>query len=395
MKYDKLKIAYICGDSGIPVFGNKGSSIHVQEVLSTLVEFGYDVHLFTNNLGGNKFTHLKDMQIHELPILKDPNLKTIKHFNDDLRKKLDHVGSFDIIYERYSLWSFSAMEYAKSNNISSILEVNSPLIEEQIKYRYLKNQYDAQVTTKMVFNNAKIIVAVSNGIASYLYNNYPSLKDKIHVVPNGVNAKFFNPDHVKKIKFDPYFTIGFIGSMKPWHGLLILVRSFQRLCYILPNIRLLIIGDGPEKENLLKELKERNLLEKTEIISNVPRSEIPVLLSSMDVAIAPYPELENFYFSPLKIYEYMAMGLPVVSSRIGQISELIDDEVNGILTTPGNSSEIVDVILKLYYDSQLRKKLGINARKKIIDTSTWEMVVDKILGLSIINENIKNRSLKV
>ncbi|MGD1834806.1 MAG: glycosyltransferase family 4 protein [Nitrososphaeraceae archaeon] len=395
MKYDKLKIAYVCADHGIPIFGNKGSSIHVQEVLSTLVKFGFDLHLFTNNLGGDKFSHLDKIKIHELPILKDPSLKSIKYFNYTLKKKLHDVGLFDIIYERYSLWSFSAMEYAKSNKIPGILEINSPLIEEQIKYRYLKNQYDAKLTTNMVFNNAKILVAVSNGIASYLSNNYPSLKNKIHVVPNGVNIKFFDPKKVKGTRLDSRFTIGFIGSMKPWHGLSILVRSFQRLCYILPNIKLLIIGDGPEKESLIKDLNDRNLLKNTEIMSNVPRSEIPILLSSLDVAVAPYPFLENFYFSPLKIYEYMAMGLPVVASRIGQISELIENEINGLLTTPGNSSEIVDAILKLYYDSKLRKKLGINARETIVKTSTWDMVIERILDLSYVKENIKTGSLKV
>jgi glycosyltransferase involved in cell wall biosynthesis len=383
-----MKIAYICLDKGVPVFGEKGSSIHVQEVLNGLKKRNTSIKLFTNRIGGEKPKELEGIQVYEIPILG--NSSKTKSYVDSENQKIKEIlnmeGPFDFFYERYSLWSFGAMEYAKSRDIPNVLEVNSPLIAEEQKYRDLKDSSVTEWVAKKVFSTSDKILAVSEGVASYL-NSYPSSKNKIHVIPNGVNPdRFIENKKILDSTGDETFLIGFVGTLKPWHGLSTLVEAFEIVYHQNSNTQLMIVGDGPEKNNLIQDLKERNLLSAVKFTGSVPHSEIPSLLSSMDVAVAPYPKIENFYFSPLKVFEYMAAGLPVVSSNIGQLSELIQNEYCGFLYRPGDSEALSKILLRLMKDPKLRKTVGAAAKDYIIQNHTWDIVVSKILSLS----NLKN-----
>jgi glycosyltransferase involved in cell wall biosynthesis len=113
----------------------------------------------------------------------------------------------------------------------------------------------------------------------------------------------------------------------------------------------------------------------------VAPTQVPGLLASMDVAVCPYPK-QRFYFSPLKVYEFMAAGLPVVASRIGQLGELIEDEMTGLLCPPGDTTALADALDRLRRDPVLRRRLGQAARASAIRDHTWHAVVDRILYLA-------------
>ena len=98
--------------------------------------------------------------------------------------------------------------------------------------------------------------------------------------------------------------------------------------------------------------------------------------------MAPYPKLVNFYFSPLKVYEYMAAGLPVVASRVGQLQELIQPEVNGLLVPPGDVSALAAGLERIRSEPELRRRLGLAARVKVLREHTWDGVVQRILSLA-------------
>jgi glycosyltransferase involved in cell wall biosynthesis len=102
----------------------------------------------------------------------------------------------------------------------------------------------------------------------------------------------------------------------------------------------------------------------------------------MDVAVAPYPPQAEFYFSPLKVYEYMAAGLPVVASRIGQIEEAIRDGVDGVLCPPGDPEAFAAALLRLADDPLLRARLGRAARESVVAERTWSAVAGLIIGLA-------------
>ena len=130
-----MRIAYICADPGIPVFGQKGCSIHVQEVMRAFRQQGATVELFALRWGDGIPADLADVTRHHLPPVPKGDAGVREQvalaINPELQTQLARKGPFDLIYERYSLWSYSALEFAQIQGIPGILEVNAPLIEEQ------------------------------------------------------------------------------------------------------------------------------------------------------------------------------------------------------------------------------------------------------------------------
>jgi glycosyltransferase involved in cell wall biosynthesis len=91
--------------------------------------------------------------------------------------------------------------------------------------------------------------------------------------------------------------------------------------------------------------------------------------------------MENFYFSPLKVYEYMAAGRAVIASRIGSLCELIEHETNGLLCLPGDVDALAGAILRLKADAALRQRLGAAARQTVLANHTWDEVARRTLLL--------------
>lgn len=378
-----MKIAYISADLGIPVFGNKGASIHVQEVIRALHRQGATVELFTPRLGGEPPDGLEDVVVHTLPAIRkgEPAQREAAALaaNEALHRALASTGPFDLIYERYSLWSYAGMEFARDRGIPGLLEVNAPLIEEQAKHRSLVDQAGAQAVAERVFGAATVLLPVSAGVAAYL-NNFREAQGRIHVLPNGVDPTRFGKDVEPALPhIAGTFTVGFVGTLKAWHGLDVLVDAFTLLKRAYPSSRLLIVGDGPCRESMTETLEERGLLADAHFTGAVDPEQIPTWLASMDAAVAPYPDLENFYFSPLKVYEYMAASLPTVASNIGQLTDLIEDGVNGLLCPPGDARALAEALGRLQADPWLAAELGEAARRTIRANHTWNHVARQIL----------------
>jgi glycosyltransferase involved in cell wall biosynthesis len=129
------------------------------------------------------------------------------------------------------------------------------------------------------------------------------------------------------------------------------------------------------------DLRARGLRELAHFTGAVDPDQVPGLLASMDVAVAPYPRLANFYFSPLKVYEYMAAGLPVVAGRIGQLAEILDHEQTGLLCPPGDAQALAEALDRLRHDAVLRRRLGRAAQATVLRKHTWAAVARRILGL--------------
>jgi glycosyltransferase involved in cell wall biosynthesis len=381
-----MRVAYVCADQGVPVFGRKGASIHVQEVVRALIAQGAHVELFAANLGQDMPGGLEAVPVHRLPVASGADRASREQqalsANAHLARSLDREAPFDLIYERYSLWSFAGMERAREIGVPGMLEVNAPLVEEQADYRGLVDRHAAEEVAARAFGAAQALVAVSQEVGRYL-ERFPDTRGRVHVVPNGVNLERFPPRTAASYHSrHSAFTIGFVGSLKPWHGVSILVDAFARLHLQSPGTRLMIVGEGPEQDRLAEDVCGRGLVEAVRFTGWVPPSDLPAMLASMDVAVAPYPELPHFYFSPLKVYEYMAAGLPIVASRIGQVAELIEDEVNGLLCPPGDARALAGAIDRLRREPELRSHLGRAARVTVSRDYTWDAIARRILSVA-------------
>lgn len=379
----ELRVAYICADPGIPVFGSKGASVHVQEILRALQGHGALVDLFAARCEGTPPRPLQNLRCHTLPLSaeRDPAARERDALaaNDTLLEMLHNIGPFDVVYERYSLWSFAGMEYASGAGIPGLLEVNAPLIEEQAAHRVLVDRQMAEKVAARTFAAATAALAVSSEVAESVSRFTQG--QRVHVLPNGVDPDRCAPHVPPRLASLPgVCTLGFVGSLKPWHGIDVLLDAFDRIHRAMPRSRLLVVGDGPERSTLEKFAGRLGLSESVILTGAVPPDEVPGLLTSMDVAAAPYPG-HGFYFSPLKIFEYMAAGLPTVASRVGQVAEIIEDDVTGILCTPGNPDALAESVIDLFGNKEKRRRLGASARHHVCAAHTWDAVAARILAI--------------
>jgi len=379
-----MRVAYVCMDPGVPVFGRKGSSVHVQSVLRSLLRRGHDVDLFACRFDGPPPADLERVGVHRLPRAPkgDPAARerALAAANAPLGEALAALDELDLVYERASLWSWVALDHADRRRTPAILEVNAPLVEEQARNRDLVDRAGAERVARRQATAASVLAAVSPAVADHLRATHPAAAARVHVVPNGVDPERFPqtpaPDPARP------FTVGFVGTLKPWHGLDTLVVAFAALHAARPEARLLVVGDGPGREALQRTLEERGLRAAATLTGAVEPQAVPSLLGQMDVSVAPYPNLEPFYFSPLKIVESMAAGVPVVTSRVGGLDDLVADGRTGRLVPAEDPAALAEALVALADDPADRLRMGATARRETLATLTWDAVVGRVLGLA-------------
>lgn len=374
-----MRIAYSCTDPGIPTFGRKGASVHVQEVIRAFRSLGHTVELFAARVGDDVPADLRDLRVHRLPPVPsgkaDVRERAAMTSADAVYERLADAGPFDLVYERYSLWSGAGMRFARDHGVAGVLEVNAPLIAEQVAHRVLVHRDEAVAATRACFAAAGRIVAVSDGVASYVCT-FAEARDKVVVVSNGVDPRRFRPlapsDRAR-------FTVGFVGTLKAWHGLDTLVEAIATVRPALPGVHLLVVGDGPERGALEASVDRLDLRGVTTFTGAVAPMEVPRHLRAMDVAVAPYPALDECYFSPLKVFEYLAAGVPVVASRIGQLERLLSDGETCLFTAPGSVRGLADALARARNDVALRRSLARSGLALVQRSHTWRSVASTIL----------------
>ncbi|CAN5815480.1 glycosyltransferase family 4 protein [soil metagenome] len=381
-----MKIAYVSADPGVPAFGRKGCSVHVQEMNRALLRAGHSVALLASSFKGFAPDGLERAGTIVLPRASgalpaaEREQEALAN-NTALAESLNSAGLFDLIYERYSLWSYAGMEWARSRSIPGILEVNAPLIDEQAAYRTLIDRPAAVATLDRACGAASAIVAVSDGVAGWL-EGFGVESDRIHVIPNGVDPARFHPAITPTLPGGNEFTVGFTGTLKPWHGLRTLADAFLQAQERDPLMRLLIVGDGPQRDELEASLAQAPCPDRVIFTGAVDPGEVPGLVASMDVAVAPYEDLDDFYFSPLKLFEYMAAGRAVAASSIGQIPEIISHRSNGLLVPAGDAGELAGALLEMREHPALRQSLGAAARDSVAERHTWDAVAGQLLEIA-------------
>ena len=382
-----MRIAYVSADPGVPVFGRKGASVHVQEMSRALLRAGHALTLLAVSFKGEAPAGLERAETVALPapgrdLEPAERERQALEGNAATAAALREAGPFDMVYERYSLWSYAGMEFASERGIPGILEVNAPLIEEQERYRTLVDRQSAEAVLARATSAASAIVAVSEGVAGWLRAAGVE-PGKILVIPNGVDTGRFRPDALPTLAAPAgAVVVGFTGTLKPWHGLATLTRAFQLAAGQAPELRLLVVGDGPQRESMEAALAPLAAEGRVTFTGAVAPGAVPGLLASMDIAVAPYEQIEDFYFSPLKLFEYMAAGRAIVASRIGQIPEILSGGATGLLVTPGDADELAGTILALSRSPQLRSALGAAARRIAVEHHTWDAIAARVADLA-------------
>lgn len=378
-----MRVAYVCTDAGVPVFGHKGCAIHVRELCTAFTELGARVTLFAASANGAALPALGRVRVVPLPgrraATPDGRERDAVALNRAAIAALESYGPFELVYERAALFGIAGPRYARRCGVPSVLEVNAPLVEEQRRYRTLVHERVAARLFARALTEATAVAAVSREVAALL-SAPAGGRARIGVVPNGVAVERFPARRERPA--GAAFTVGFVGSLKPWHGIDVLIDAVAVAVRAVPDLRLLIVGDGPARQALTAQVAALGLTGRVTFTGALAHDDVVRHLIGMDVAAAPYPALEPFYFSPLKVLEYMAAGLPVVASDIGQIPSLMTDGVEGRLLPPGDSVALAQALVDLASDRGGAARMGAAGRARVADGHTWRDVARQVAALA-------------
>jgi len=407
-----MRIAYLCCDRGVAPGGSNGAATHVRELVNALVDRGAEMKLLAARPTLEHATATIACEVIEVD--RDPLFQRLRRraaplgegasangaseihgllLNHAVMEELETLATqwpFDVVFERQSLWSYAGLRFARRHGLPFLLEVNAPLVAQQQEYRGLVNVPTARALESILLGEADRVIVPSKALADYVVERGGRAR-RVRVIPCGVNRDVFFPTWrpIEAREDSSEFVIGFLGSLKQWHGVDILLDAFRELSKKSTAYRLLIIGDGPLRALVEARCAADLSADRVTISGEVAYRDVPRWLERIDVGLAPYPPLSLFYFSPLKVLEYAAAGVPIVASASGQIAEIFTHETSALLHRPGDVAEIVEHVERLRASPALRVRLAKTARRAVKKTYTWDRLAAHVLAVA---ETARRRS---
>lgn len=285
-------------------------------------------------------------------------------------------------YLRHSLLAFVPATVAKAFGVPLVVEVNGPLIEEHDstgKRPWLTKAL--RLSEWVHFRLADRFVAVTPKIADYIHQQYGVPEERIAHVSNGANVDMFTPLDEQRCKDElgldrdaTYVT--FVGNLAPWQGVEYLLESAPSVLAEVPEAQFLIVGDGIQREELQQQVSELDLEDDVEFTGMVPYDDVPRYVNASDVCVV-YKTPMGYGYSPLKLYEYMACGRPVVASDTDGF-EILEESEAGVLVEPENPDALADELVELLRDEPLRETMGENGREYVVEHRSWRATAENV-----------------
>lgn len=378
-----LYFSYLYDIKGV----SAGSANKAVGFMGGLNQLGHDIKIFwrgdepvdsTNiSIRNNMRSLLKKIfskYIHEPKIL----LSNVRHIIQE--KKIIEKENPDVVISRLSFYIFSSLFLCRKKNIPFIIEADHPPIYENNTF-YGKDRFHlsriAEYIEKQDLLQADAILVLSNILKDYFIGKGIP-EEKMVVIPNGADPDKFAPTHRDPILSSQYnlhknTVIGWVGSLDgEWSGLGNLIKMAKKVLSIQQNVIFLFVGGGKNKERFEQVFQENGFLERVILPGTIPYKDVPRYFSLMDIAIAPYPQLDFWYPSSMKVFEYMSSGKAVVASKVGQIKEVIIDGYNGCLFDPDIEDDLTNKVLMLLKSPELCQSIKKQARETILEKYTWK-----------------------
>ena len=359
------------------------------ELTRNLSKMGYEVHVMTY-----EDTKVEGAVTH--------TMRAREKYRFDFLFKLTHLVSIlrvimisnpDIIYTRNVSFALLGLLIKKIKNAKLVLELNG-LFSEDWKsekkklYVGIKNIVWSYLEI-FVAKRADAVIAVAQGIRDILIQRGGD-RNKIFIIPNGANVDMFRQINdsaaINELRnhhgiSENDYIVAFIGNLAPHHGIEYLIKSAPLVLNVLPNTKFLIVGDGAIKKELINLSERIGVSDEIIFTGGVSYEIVPLYINMADVCVAPFIRVRNerIGLSPLKIYEYLACGKPVVASDIKGIGDLLRNSNAGIAVTPEDPVELANAIIKLLKDEKLRELMGKNGRELVINNFNWKHTAKKTI----------------
>jgi glycosyltransferase involved in cell wall biosynthesis len=293
----------------------------------------------------------------------------------------------DFIYQRYSDFNCSGVVLSRLLRIPLVLEVNGSELWVAEVWGNLKHRFIIRLFEDISFRFADAIVVVSDVLKHDLVR-YGLDPGKIIVNPNGVEVDEFRPDvppavEARALAGKSVTLVGFLGTFGVWHGVVALADVIVEIAKRgRTDIRFMLIGEGDLRKDCEKKIADGGASGMVRFLGKVRHADVPSHLAACDILVSPHVPLTDgseFFGSPTKLFEYMAMGRAIVASDLAQIGRVLEHGRSALMVKPGDVQGLADAIIKLADDPALRAKLGANAREDAVNKHTWVKNADRVV----------------
>jgi glycosyltransferase involved in cell wall biosynthesis len=365
-----------------------GQAVHIEELIAALRRLGHEVVVVAPPaMDGAEFgddaglvATLKRMLPHALYELLEVGYSAVA-YRRLRRAYLEHRP--DVLYERYNLFLLAGVWLKRRYGIKLLLEVNAPLAEERRKHDGLALSGFARRCEAATWRAADHVLAVTGELKRMIEAaGVPA--ERVAVIPNGVDRVRFAPPYDLKtakarLGLDGRTVLGFTGFVRAWHGLDRVIDLIAAAGPASP-LHLLMVGEGPVREELMAQAQRLGVADKVTMTGVVPREKVAEYVAAFDVALQPAAVP---YASPLKLFEYMALGRSIVAPRQSNITEILEDGRTALLFDPAQPQDFRDKIQRLIDDEALRLALGRAAAASIEERGlTWDSNARRVADLA-------------
>ncbi len=294
----------------------------------------------------------------------------------------------DLVYERNGLYRNGAARACKRLGIPYVLYCEADdIFEHDMMGKPIKGllRWRARATAEYNLRAADRVVCVSEQLRRRLISEWGVRADRVVVLPNAADVNLFKPDPALRARVRTSLGITesplivFVGNFYVWHDVPTLLRAFADVLKARPNARLLLVGDGATRTAMMDQAKILGIDGAVVFMGMVAHSEVPGVLAAADIAVVPYPALQqDVWLSPMKLFEYMASGTAIVASRVGQVAEVLSDGETGLLVQPGDSAAMGKALIGLLKDDARRLHCGQMARRRAVERHSWDQYCSRL-----------------
>jgi glycosyltransferase involved in cell wall biosynthesis len=296
------------------------------------------------------------------------------------RRAMQRIGEVEILYERQALFQDIGRAFQRRGT-RWIVESNGPYWYETSKERNALALTGLAKRIELgVYRSADLVVAVSEPLKEIIVRETGRDPDDVFVLPNATDAVRFDPSRVVPKRLATGLVFGFVGYVTAWAGLDELLWAVSKARERGEDISAVIVGGGPQLPELRKQATALGIADHVVFTGNVPWSEVPALMAGFDVGLSGQRVMEigAMYHSPQKLYEYQAMGLPVVASAHPDAVKLLGANDSGWLFGSGDRDALLEAVMAAARAGDLPAR-GERARVDLLAHHTWEVRVKQLI----------------